>query len=167
MKAWLAIILMAMSLGVAADSMYRWVDKDGKVHYSDKPPAAGEAAKVETRRSATLGMPQPEPSALLRQAMNDYPVTLYTQSTCGEPCDSGRDHLKRRGVPFSEKTLSTQEDADALRAVVGGSDKLTVPVIQVGPKSAVGYSSGKWDNLLDAAGYPKAAAKGAAGAKPQ
>jgi glutaredoxin len=161
MKAWLAIVLLAASLGVAAESMYRWVDKDGRVHYSDKPPAAGESNKVETKKSVTLGVAAPEPSALMRQAATDYPVTLYTQTTCGDPCDSGRNHLKQRGIPFTEKTLATQEDADALRAVVGGKEKLTVPVMQVGRKTVTGYSSSQWESLLDAAGYPKAAAKAA------
>jgi glutaredoxin len=153
------MILLATSFGVAAQTMYRWTDKEGKVHYSDRAPAAGEAAKVEQKRSVTLGVATAEPPALLRQAMTDYPVTLYTQATCGEPCDSGRDYLKRRGVPFSEKSLSSQQDADSLRAIVGGSDKLTIPVMQVGSKSAKGFSASEWNNLLDAAGYPKTASK--------
>lgn len=159
MKPLLATILMATALGVAAQSMYRWTDKDGKVHYSDRPPAAGDAAQVEKKRSVTLGVATTEPSALMRQAMADYPVTLYTQANCGEPCDSGRQHLKRRGTPFSEKNVATQAEADALRTLVGGSEKLSVPVMQVGTRSVSGYSSGQWDSLLDAAGYPKAPAK--------
>ena len=121
MKAWLAIILMAMSLGVAAESMYRWVDKDGKVHYSDKPPAAGEAAKVETRRSATLGMPQPEPSALMRQAMNDYPVTLYTQTDLRRTLRFGARFSQAPGHPLQREGPRHPGDADALRTVVGGT----------------------------------------------
>jgi glutaredoxin len=159
MRTWFAMILLAMAFGVAAQTMYRWVDKEGRVHYTDKPPAAGEAAKVEQKRAVTLGVPAQEPSALMRQAAADYPVTLYTQPTCGEPCQSGREFLTRRGVPFSEKIVETDKDAAALRAVIGGSDKLTVPVMQVGAKSVTGYSSSQWDSLLDAAGYPKAAAK--------
>jgi hypothetical protein len=161
MRIWFALILLATAFGVAAQSMYRWTDKEGKVHYTDQPPAAGQAAKVEQKRSVTLGVPTSEPPALLKQAMADYPVTLYTQPTCGEPCDSGRDHLKRRNIPFSEKSLTTRQDADTLRTVVGGDGKLTVPVMQVGSKLSKGYSSSEWDNLLDAAGYPKTAAKSA------
>jgi glutaredoxin len=139
--------------------MYRWVDKEGRVHYTDSPPAAGEAAKVEQKRAVTLGVPAQEPSAMMRQATADYPVTLYTQPTCGDPCQSGREYLNRRGVPFTEKTIETEKDAAALRAQIGGNEKLTVPVMQVGSKTVTGYSSSQWDGLLDAAGYPKAAAK--------
>jgi len=163
MRAWLAIILMIAAFGAAAQTMYRWVDKDGHVHYSDKPPAAGEAAKVEQKRAVTLGVPTAEPSALMRQAMADYPVTVFTQAACGDPCQTGRDFLSRRGVPFTEKKVETETDLAALRTLVG-NDKPVVPVLQVGSRTVVGYSSGQWDALLDAAGYPKSPARGA---KPQ
>lgn len=158
MRAWLAIILITATLGAAAQTMYRWVDKEGKVHYTDRPPAPGQAAQVEQKRTMTLGVPTAELPAGMRQAVNDYPVTLYTQAACGDPCQSGRDLLKQRGVPFTEKSVETDQDAAALRAAVGGTDKLTVPVIKVGPKVVRGYSSTQWNDLLDAAGYPKAKA---------
>jgi glutaredoxin len=159
MRTWFAMILLAVSFGAAAQSMYRWTDKEGKVHYSDRPPAAGEAAKVEQKRSVTLGAETKEMSALLRKAVADYPVTLYTQPTCGEPCQSARDLLTRRGIPFTEKSVVTESDAAPLRALLGGTDKLTVPVMQVGSRSAKGYLSSEWENLLDAAGYPKGSGK--------
>jgi glutaredoxin len=165
MRVWFAIILITAAFTAAAQTMYRWVDKDGHVHYSDKPPAASEGAKVEQKRAVTLGVPTPEPSALMRQAMTDYPVTVFTQATCGDPCQMGRDFLNKRGVPFTEKNIETEKDAAALRALTGGGEKLTIPVIQVGSKSLTGFSSSQWESLLDAAGYPKAAAKAAA--KPQ
>jgi glutaredoxin len=160
MKTWLALILLAASVASAAASMYRWVDKEGKVHYTDQPPPPGAAAQMEEKRSVTLGVPTAAVPALLRQAMTDYPVTLYTMTACADFCQSGRDLLKRRGVPFTEKSVVTNQDAAALRALVGSTDKkVSVPVIQVGPKTLVGYSAGQWNDLLDAAGYPKAAPK--------
>lgn len=33
-----AALLLALALPVAADKIYKWVDEDGKVHYSDTPP---------------------------------------------------------------------------------------------------------------------------------
>ncbi|NQD36210.1 DUF4124 domain-containing protein [Permianibacter sp. IMCC34836] len=37
----LAVLCLAIAtLSAAAGQMYRWVDKDGKVHYSDQPPPA-------------------------------------------------------------------------------------------------------------------------------
>lgn len=157
MKHWYALALCLAVTAVGAQTTYRWIDKDGKVHYSGLPPAPSEATKVEQRRSSLLGTDaDPAASYTLRQAMADYPVTVYTQAECGDPCKMGKDLLTRRGIPYTEKVIATEADLVPLRAVFG-DDKPTVPVMQVGKRTIKGYQSSEWDNLLDAAGYPKAA----------
>lgn len=157
MKASLALCLLLLASSVGAQSMYRWVDKEGKVHYTDRAPVAGEAAKVEQKRSVLLGADQTM-SYTLRQAMADYPVTLYTQKDC-PPCVDGRNHLTRRGVPFSEKTVGSDAEIAALKTLVG-DEQAGLPVLQVGRKaSKKGYLGSEWDGLLDSAGYPKAAGR--------
>lgn len=48
---WVKAALAASALCVVsmaqAQSLYKWVDAAGKTHYSDKPPAAGQAPKGE------------------------------------------------------------------------------------------------------------------------
>ena len=157
----LAIVLLVAALAAHAQITYRWIDKEGKVHYTDRPPVPGEASRVEQKRSTQLGADQTM-SYALRKATTEYPVTLYTQTDCGEVCKQARDHLTRRGVPFSEKAVTTEDDLKALRTLVGEGD-LIVPVVQVGGKSSRGYLASSWDSLLDAAGYPTTNAKAAAG----
>ncbi|HZV54176.1 MAG TPA: glutaredoxin family protein [Rhodocyclaceae bacterium] len=157
MKHAVLLALLALTCTVQAQTTYRWVDNEGKVHYTDRAPLPGEARNVEQKRSALLGADQTA-SYALRKAMADYPVTLYTQTTCGDVCNDGRDHLTRRGIPFSSKTISSEADAAALRTLVG-EGALVVPVLQVGSKATKGYLSSDWDSLLDAAGYPKASAQ--------
>lgn len=156
MRILLAISLLAVAFAASAQTTWRWIDKEGRVHYTDRPPAPNEAATVEQKRSVLLGADQTA-SYALRQAIADYPVTLYTQSTCGDVCRDGRDHLTRRGVPFSEKTIGSEADVATLRSLVG-EGPLVVPVVQVGKRTAKGYLASDWDSLLDAAGYPKAGA---------
>ncbi len=157
MRTWLAMILLAAAFGVAAQTTYRWVDKDGKVHYSDKRPAPSEAKTVEQKRASQLGVTVQELPYSVRQAVADFPVTLYTQSQCGDVCATARDHLTRRGIPFSEKNVTTEADLASLKASLGGAE-VALPVLQVGSRLLKGYLGGEWDNLLDAAGYPKAKA---------
>jgi glutaredoxin len=152
-----ALVLLALASTVAAQTMYRWVDKEGKVHYTDRPPAPDQATKVEQKRSVLLGADQTA-SYALRKATAEYPVTLYTQPKCGDYCQEARNHLTERGVPFTEKTVVTQADAAALRTLVGEGE-LVVPVMQVGSKALKGYLRSEWDSLLDAGGYPKGNAK--------
>ena len=60
--------------------------------------------------------------------------------------------LLTRGIPFSEKSVATKEDGDALMRLTGAS---SVPVLMIGGQQLKGYSDSEWTQFLDAAGYPK------------
>ena len=45
-------LLIWASCGAIAD-VYKWVDKDGKIHYSDQPPLAGDAKKMKQKSKDT------------------------------------------------------------------------------------------------------------------
>jgi hypothetical protein len=50
----IGLIAAMLAAAPAAAQVYRWVDKDGKVHYSDKPPPKGtrtERMAIETKRT--------------------------------------------------------------------------------------------------------------------
>lgn len=137
-----------------AQSLYRWVDKDGKVHYGDRPPPRAQVKELrEKRLTAPAG--DETLSYALRQASENFPVVLYVAAEC-PPCNTGRDYLRRRGIPFDERTLTTEEEAAPLRERLG-KNELTVPVLQVGERLNAGYLEAAWAGLLDAAGYPRAA----------
>lgn len=135
-------------------SLYRWVDLDGKVHYSEQPPPPSAARKVEEK---TLGTPPADDVQLpyaTRLAAKNFPVTLYN-SGCGEPCTKAREHLTQRGVPFNEKDAGTAEVQAELKKLIG---TLEVPVLAVGTVTHLkGYNPGAWNAALDEAGYPKSA----------
>jgi len=62
----LAIAVAAMLVAATAGAqMYRWVDKDGKVHYTDTPPpaAAKSIQKRGTAPAPTLTFAHPQASA--------------------------------------------------------------------------------------------------------
>lgn len=146
-----ALALALLCAGAIHAQTYRWVDKDGKVHYGDRPPASA-AGQVQERRLGTPAADKSLPYGL-QQAVANFPVTLYVSPDCGEGCKEGRDYLKSRSIPFSEKTVASKEDIDALKKLAGG--EAVVPVLMVGSKSAKGWLKGDWQRLLDAAGYPK------------
>ena len=148
------MLLLFLATAAGAQTTYRWVDKDGKVHYGDQPPAANEAKSIQQKKASQLGVIATEPSYSLRQAMADFPVTLYSQPQCGEPCANGHSHLTRRGIPFTDKVVANEGDMTALKSLLGGAEPV-LPVLQVGSRVVKGYQAGAWDNLFDAAGYPK------------
>jgi len=56
MKTFIAAVIALAFASPGAAQLYKWVDKDGKVHYSDAPPA-----KEESKRLSIPTNPAPEP----------------------------------------------------------------------------------------------------------
>jgi glutaredoxin len=146
--------LCAAALAAQAQATYRWVGKDGKVHYSDQPPAPAETKDVQKKKLGANVVETSSPSYAAQVATKKFPLTLYTSANCIQNCKIARDFLKRRGAAFTEKEIKTQEDVDQFRKVTG-IQELSVPVLQAGSKSEQGYEENAWSALLDAAGYPR------------
>lgn len=148
----IAVALMLPALAVAQSNVYRWVDKDGKVHYSDTPPP--EPAKSLTQKRVGGGYAESSQLPYATQiAMKKSPVTLFTGADCGDPCTQGRNLLAKRGIPFSERDAQgNADDAEALKKLVGA---IEVPLLTVGASKVKGFEEGAWHSALDGAGYPR------------
>ena len=151
MRLGLAPLAAALLLAVLpASAQYRWVDADGRVNYGDQPPSdARQLTRIDPR-----GVVRDDPvSALpfeLRRAMAQHPVTLYTAENCAG-CDSARVYLRRRGIPFQEIVVETDEEAAELTRRVGVD---SVPVLTLGRTPTIGFNEPVWSKALDAATYP-------------
>lgn len=153
MKSPLALSLLALLMASAAHAqqVYRVVGPDGRVTFSDKPPAASAqpAARV------TPGVPARSSGLLpyeLNRTAQRFPVTLYSGDNC-PPCDQGRNLLVSRGIPFSEKTVNANADISALQKMTGGDGSL--PLLTIGGQQLKGFADADWHKYLDAAGYPR------------
>lgn len=149
-----ACVALAGWLPLPAQAQFKVVNPDGTVTYTDRPPQ-----RVPNTRVSNLGRPgSPAVSEAevalppeLRQVAQRHPVTFYSTSECS-PCDIGRQLLVARGVPYNERRLSNEEDAQAFERLFGTR---TVPLLTVGSQSLKGLSETDWTAYLDAAGYPR------------
>jgi glutaredoxin len=145
-----------IALPCAAATTYRWTNAAGETVYSDFQPPPG--TKYETLKGGAQESGPTLPYTT-RVAAEKYPVTLYTSATCKEVCDNARALLNKRGVPFSEKKVATEEElAEAGRQI--GGQLSTVPSLKVGSQSFSGFEANAWNGLLDLAGYPASASFG-------
>ena len=134
-----------------AQQVFRIVGPDGRVTFSDKPPVEANARLAPVVPQGGGGSSNGAVLPFeLRQVASKYPVTLYTASKC-VACGAGRAYLSSRGIPFTEKTVVTAEDAEALQRLAGD---LSIPLLTVGGQQIKGYSDSEWGQFLDAAGYP-------------
>ncbi|MCS0589760.1 DUF4124 domain-containing protein [Massilia norwichensis] len=145
--------LLLLACLPAFSQMYKWTDAQGTVHYTDTPPPATKASQI---RTPAPGAPsgQALPYELAR-AVKASPVTLYTttQAACAG-CDQGRALLRARGIPYTEKTVDSDDDKEQLRQLTG---KLELPLLVVGSRKVAGFQDAAWQATLNAAAYPRSA----------
>lgn len=144
------VALSLLATAALAQGVHRIVGPDGRVTYSDQPPPSGATVR-QAGGAASGGSAAAQLPFELRQVVNRFPVTLYTSSDCA-PCNSGRNLLNARGIPYTEKTVSTFEDSEALKRISGES---SLPFLTIGGQQIKGFSDAEWTQFLDAAGYPK------------
>jgi len=151
-----AALTLALALfALPGQAQFKVIGADGKVTYTDREPSSSEGKVVPLGNKAAVGQAaaaEPELPFELRQATTKYPVTLYVTSTACEPCNSGRQALKQRGIPFNERLVITAEDSEALERLSGARE---APTLTIGSQTLRGYAAETWAAYLDAAGYPR------------
>ncbi len=152
MKPFLFLCGFFLFVNAQAGELYRSIDSSGKVHYSDRPLAGTE--DVEQLKLGSEPAPDESLPYETQKAQQFFPVTLYVFEGCTDACKQARNLLLQRGIPFTEKNLVTQEDADEFRKISGGSG---IPALTVGKTWLKGFVAEQWNKELDFAGYPKVA----------
>jgi len=152
-----AALLVTLQAAMASDTsldtrkiLWRWTDVRGQINYGDHPPPdARNLLKIDLMTIGTTT--QALLPYQLRHAANNFPLILFTAKNC-PPCNSARDYLMKRGVPFAERTVETSDDGMELKRLTNAEG---VPVATLGGQVLVAFDSDGWSNALDATGYPR------------
>jgi hypothetical protein len=75
-----AAIAIAVATPVAAQ-LYKWVDKDGKTHYSDTPPPGQESKSLSVGSGATTPTPAPASSGAKSAVERDKEAEAARQAS--------------------------------------------------------------------------------------
>ncbi len=147
------LVACAGIVSPAVADIYRWVDADGKVHFSNSPPRGINAEKVSESRVSTVGaQPRAQPSAANTPApkppapvaAQTRKVVMYATSWCGY-CSKARQFFKANGVAFTEYDVEANPQAMAEFRSRGGRG---YPLIFVGDQRMDGYSEARLAQLL-------------------
>ena len=151
MKKLIPLALLCIAFSAQAQQMYRWVDHEGKVHYTDQPPPP-DAKKVEEKKFGGNLIQGDKLPYSTKQAVKNFPITLYT-GDCGDACTQAKAYLAKRGIPYAERLPGkNQADADLFKKV--SKDNL-IPLLLVGNSITLkGFTESEWASSLDQAGYP-------------
>lgn len=141
-------VLLSGLLAPTAWGAYKIVGPDGRITYTDRPPAGQAAQPLSKPKAGVSAVALPYE---LQQIVNRHPVTLYTTRECSA-CETGRQLLQSRGVPYTEKTVDTPDD---IRVFNAQENSTQLPTLKVGGKQIIGLQQSEWNAYLDAAGYPQ------------
>jgi glutaredoxin len=153
----LAIVFAPVAQG---GTVYRSLDADGKVIYSDKPPASGKVQKtLEIANAPSTPLPESvlryqaelEKSMNRRLAEAAAPPTgmslLFVTKTCVY-CRQAKGFLAEKRIPYQEHDIETP---DGMRAfIVVGGGRQGVPVLVQNDKRLVGYSRPSYEAFFSA-----------------
>lgn len=156
----LAVTLLFTAALVRADTVYKSIDPDGKVKYSDKPPTADKLEK--TLQLANLpSTPLPESTIRFREelqksmkkrwsekraAPDTRQAVLFTAEWCGY-CRQAKAYLAAKGFAYQEYDIDTPDGMQALIEVGGGR---SVPLLLLNGKRVKGFSPSGYNALFGA-----------------
>lgn len=143
MKTFLALLLLMITTLTAASEIYRWVDDQGKVHFSDQAPKEHQSEslelKINTYESVTyesLDIPLPESTRAKK-------VIMYSAVWCGV-CATAKRYFDRNGIPYTEYDIETsQQGREGFERLNGKG----VPIILVGNRRMNGFSPTGFEKL--------------------
>jgi glutaredoxin len=140
--------LLGVPFGLQA-GIFKWVDEDGRVHFSDRLPVEVDAETVRLREINTyeevsiedgkdMGSNQPQVGKAKK-------VVMYSAPWCGV-CKQARQFFKARGIPFREMDV---ERSTMARRELERMNARGVPVILVGGKRMNGFSEQRFMALYE------------------
>jgi glutaredoxin len=128
------ILVLIVVAAIAQAEMYRWVDENGQVHFSDTDPGNGEAYSPPDANIA-------EPVS----GGNELPtVRIYTTQSCGT-CKRAKTYMREKGIYFVEYDVEQDPHSRNEFRMLGGRG---VPLITVGDQRMQGFSPSRFEQML-------------------
>lgn len=139
-----------------AETLYKTIGPDGRIEYTDRPPADGKAAK--TLNFADLpATPLPESVLRYREQLQKSmhkrlanagksaaEPQLFTAVWCGY-CRKAKAYLAERGLAYREHDIDT---ADGQLAFAQAGSASGIPLLLVGEQRVQGFSVSAYDAVF-------------------
>ena len=141
-KTLLTVILgiCSLSIGVSAQAqLYKWVDENGRVHYSDQKQEGVQLQDVKGTVNSYEAVTYDE--SLFTHVDK---VVIYTRPTCGY-CNKAKLFFARNGIKYKEYKVESSAVAKKKYARLNATG---VPVIFVGKKRMNGFSAPQFEKMF-------------------
>lgn len=123
---------------VANAEVYKWVDEQGQVYYTDQPVGiTGDASAIDLQVN-TYTAPQ-----ILDSVYRSSGVVMYSASWC-TVCRKASKYFRQKGITFTEYDIERSEKGRREYNKLGARG---VPVILVGDKRLNGFTEEAFNKL--------------------
>jgi glutaredoxin len=141
----LFLVLMMIS-PVTQGDLYKWVDKNGKIHYGDSPPDNVKLKKITGNVSSFTSVSvEPfvyDPKNITKRKTSKS-VVMYSTSWCGY-CKKAARYFRQKKIPFTEYDIEKSAKAANEYKKLRGRG---VPVILIGDRRMNGFSVKAFDSI--------------------
>ena len=141
----LMFIYMGLFGTNAHAEIYRWVDENGKVHFSDEKPEKTRVEQVKVQLNSFEGLSISDSDFI--DARLNRQVVMYSATWCGY-CRKARNYFQKKGIPFKEYDIENSSKGRRDYARMNGQG---VPIIFVGQKRIQGFRAEQFQAIYDVA----------------
>jgi len=161
-KLWIvSSFVFCLSVSAAQGEIYKWVDENGKVHFSDEKPEKVETEQIDIQINSFEGMDVSDSDFLEARELEARErqktevrkrpkVVMYSATWCGY-CRKARNYFNQQGIPFREYDIENSSKGRRDYARLNGTG---VPIIFVGKKRMQGFRAGRFQAIYNAALNP-------------
>ncbi len=146
MKKILILLPLFFFIQLCFAEIYKWVDDDGHVHFTDTPPQHKQSkkvtVKVNTYSQVKVILPE-KPVAKIKKEAIDKNVIIYSAEWCGV-CRKAKRYFKEKGIPYTEYDIDKTEEA---RQKYSQLNARGVPVIFVDDVRLNGFSQAHFEEV--------------------
>jgi glutaredoxin len=138
------MLIAVCALSSQAD-LYKWVDENGRTHFSDQKPPRQEPEKLQLQEINAI--PTVSVSDLRRdqkpENVENKQVVLYSTVWCGF-CKKAAQYFRQNNIPFKEYDVEKSVKGRRDYKEFGGGG---VPIILIGKKQMRGFSVQQFERL--------------------
>ena len=160
MKRHICIFIIVAATAARAETLYKVVGSDGRITYTDRPPADGKSTttlKFADAPSSPLPDSVLKYQAALQKSMQNRLAqakkidsismpTLYMATWCGY-CTKATAYLRAKGIRYREVDIDTP---DGGRAYFEAGGQRGVPLLIADGKRQTGFNDGAYDYFFSA-----------------
>ena len=147
----LAILLLVLIAGQVQAEIYKWVDENGKVQFSDKPNPLAKSEKIEVKVNtyvAPIMVDDGSRAAEKPKKAKPKKVVMYSAEWCGV-CKKAKAYFEKNGIRYKEYDVEKSSKGKRDYKKMKGKG---VPIILVGESKMIGFSPSRFQQMYGADG---------------